>query len=251
MAGLFRRSGGKLVEKAPEPALLEIGDTQVTLAFRRNMRARRLIIRPSRDGRSFIVTMPPRVNRSEAIDFAERSRRWMVSRLRSSPSPIGFAPGARIMFRGSEYTIVHRPVERGSVWRGEADASLNIAGDIVHLPRRLADWLKQEAKRDLTRASLAYSQAMAVTFRRITVRDQSSRWGSCSADGNLSFSWRLVLAPAFVLDYVAAHEVAHLRHMNHGVRYWRLLLSHCPHAKDAETWLRRYGGDLHRYGAQE
>jgi predicted metal-dependent hydrolase len=89
---------------------------------------------------------------------------------------------------------------------------------------------------------------MEVKFHRITVRDQSSRWGSCSSAGSLSYSWRLILAPPFVLDYVAAHEVAHLKHMNHGTRYWRLVLTHCRHAKEAQHWLRRRGGELHRYG---
>jgi len=116
------------------------------------------------------------------------------------------------------------------------------------LKRRLADWLKREARRDLTLASERYAQAMAVSFHRLAIRDQASRWGSCSSDGSLSYSWRLILAPSFVLDYVAAHEVAHLKHMNHGVRFWRLVLTHCPMAPQARLWLRRHGVTLHRFG---
>jgi predicted metal-dependent hydrolase len=128
-------------------------------------------------------------------------------------------------------------------------AVLFTARAIAHLKRRLADWLKREARRDLTIASERHAQAMAVSFRRLAIRDQASRWGSCSSDGSLSYSWRLILAPSFVLDYVAAHEVAHLKHMNHGVRFWRLVLTHCPMAPQARLWLKRHGATLHRFGA--
>jgi predicted metal-dependent hydrolase len=148
--------------------------------------------------------------------------------------------------RGIGHTIVHRPGARGSVWRdGE---TIIVAGDPAHLARRLRDWLKLEARRDLLAASERYAQAMEARFSRLSVRDQSSRWGSCSAGGNLSYSWRLIFAPAFVLDYVAAHEVGHLRHMDHGPRYWRLVLTHCPRAREAQHWLRCHGAGLHRYG---
>jgi predicted metal-dependent hydrolase len=248
VAQLLRRVGKFLAEKTPEPALLEIEGMPVTLTFRRNARARRLIIRPDRDPKSFVVTLPPRASRKEAIDFAERSRQWIGTRLTATPASVPFAAGATIMFRGARHIIAHRPGERGAVWRDEETSSLNVAGDLPHLARRLEDWLKQQARQDLLAASERYAEAMDLKFRRITVRDQSSRWGSCSTDGHLSYSWRLILAPPFVLDYVAAHEVAHLKHMNHGTRYWRLVLTHCPRAKEAQHWLKRHGAELHRYG---
>jgi predicted metal-dependent hydrolase len=248
VAQLLRRLGKVLAEKTPEPALLEIEGTPVTLTFRRNSRARRLIIRPGRDPGSFVVTLPPRASRKEGIDFAERSRRWIGTRLSATPQAVPFAHGAGVMFRGAEHVIAHRPGARGGVWRDEENATINVAGDLRHLPRRLGDWLKQQARQDLLAASERYGEAMALKFRRITMRDQSSRWGSCSADGSLSYSWRLIFAPPFVLDYVAAHEVGHLKHMNHGTRYWRLVLTHCPHAKEAQHWLKRHGAELHRYG---
>jgi predicted metal-dependent hydrolase len=92
---------------------------------------------------------------------------------------------------------------------------------------------------------LRYAAAMGTTVKAISVRDQASRWGSCAADGKLSYSWRLIMAPAFVLDYVAAHEVAHRLEMNHGPRFWRLVLTHCPHTKDAKNWLKAHGRELH------
>jgi predicted metal-dependent hydrolase len=122
-----------------------------------------------------------------------------------------------------------------------------VSGDGAHLARRLVDWLKAQAKRDLLAASESYAVAMGVKFHRLSVRDQKSRWGSCSSDGMLSFSWRLILAPPLVLDYVAAHEVAHLKHMNHSRNFWRLVLTHCPHAGRAKSWLKAHGPELHAY----
>ena len=87
---------------------------------------------------------------------------------------------------------------------------------------------------------------MGVSFRRIIIRDQRSRWGSCSASGELSYSWRLILAPPYVLDYVAAHEVAHLRHLDHSKHFWRLVLTHCRDAGRAKNWLRTHGQEVHR-----
>jgi predicted metal-dependent hydrolase len=115
--------------------------------------------------------------------------------------------------------------------------------------RRLVDWLKAEARRDLLAASSNYGRQMGMRWTRLTVRDTATRWGSCSAAGALSYSWRLVLAPPFVLDYVAAHEVAHLREMNHGRSFWGLVEAHCARAGEARRWLKAHGQGLHRYGA--
>ena len=105
---------------------------------------------------------------------------------------------------------------------------LCIAGDRAHLARRVRDYLKREAKHDLEAASRRYAGELGVTVRRVAVRDQVSRWGSCTAAGVLSFSWRLILAPPYVLDYLAAHEVAHLVEMNHSRRFWRVVARHLP-----------------------
>jgi predicted metal-dependent hydrolase len=120
-----------------------------------------------------------------------------------------------------------------------------VPGGEDHWQRRLTDWLKQEAEKDLRPASQAYAEKMQTRFNKLTVRDQKSRWGSCTADGALSYSWRLILAPPFVLDYVAAHEVAHLKEMNHGPRFWRLVLTHCTRTREAKQWLKTRGHELH------
>ena len=113
---------------------------------------------------------------------------------------------------------------------------------------RVGDFLKREAKRDLEAASRRAAEKLGVSVKRVSVRDQSSRWGSCSSTGVLSYSWRLILAPPFVLEYLAVHEVAHLKEMNHSPRFWRLVKEHCPDTARAKAWLDAHGSDLHRYG---
>lgn len=231
--------------KAIEPAQLAIDGRSLAVTFRRNGKARRLILRLSRDRAGVVVTLPPRVGRNEALEFAKKSTRWISERLKAEPVDRPLRAGGEILIRGEMRRILHSGSRRGPVML--ADDAVVISGDEAHLGRRLADWLKAEAKRDLVAASQFYADAMGVKFHRLSVRDQRSRWGSCSSDGTLSYSWRLILAPPFVLDYVAAHEVAHLKHMNHGRGFWRLVLTHCPNASRAKTWLKHHGGELHAY----
>src|SRR5262249_26151270 len=113
----------------------------------------------------------------------------------------------------------------------------------------VADHLKREAKRDLEEATRRYAQTLGLAVRRVSVRDQSSRWGSCSTTGVLSYSWRLILAPPFVLDYLAAHEGTHLVEMNHSPRLGRPVRGMCPDTRRAKVWLDTHGAGLHRYGA--
>jgi predicted metal-dependent hydrolase len=125
---------------------------------------------------------------------------------------------------------------------------LCVAGNAPHIDRRVGDFLRREAKRELEIASLKFAALLGVAVKRVVVRDQSSRWGSCSTTGVLSFSWRLILAPSTVLNYLAAHEVAHLIEMNHSARFWRVVQRLCPDHGRAKAWLDVHGADLHRYG---
>ena len=123
-----------------------------------------------------------------------------------------------------------------------------VAGEAPHIDRRIDDFLRREAKRELEATSLQFAADLGVRIKRVSVRDQASRWGSCSTAGVLSYSWRLILAPSFVLNYLAAHEVAHLVEMNHSARFWRLVRRLCPEHERAKVWLEVHGSDLHRYG---
>jgi predicted metal-dependent hydrolase len=123
-----------------------------------------------------------------------------------------------------------------------------VPGQPEHVARRVTDFLKREARRDLEAAVERHLVTAKAAARRISIKDTKSRWGSCSANGTLSFSWRLILAPPFVLDYLAAHEVAHLRELNHSHRFWRLTHHLCRRTDEAEAWMKRHGPQLHRYG---
>ena len=161
--------------------------------------------------------MPSRSSLKAAREFAERHAAWIGARLARLPEPVAFEPRAVTPLRGVDHRIVHRPGERGVVWleASERGPLICVSGERPHVARRVTDFLKREARKDLEAAVARHSKQLGVKPRRIVLRDTVSRWGSCSSTGGLNFSWRLILAPPFVLDYLAAHEVAHIVHMNH------------------------------------
>lgn len=217
------------------------------LRIRRNQRARRLILRADPATGGAVVTCPPWVSEAEARAFAARQAGWVRARLAEAPRPLPFADGVEIPLLGQGHRIRHRPDARGGVW--VEDGEIHVSGGGEHLPRRLTDWLKREARRHIIPNVQDSARALGVKPGRITVRDTKSRWGSCAANGNLSFSWRLVLAPAEIIEYVAAHEVAHLIEHNHGPRFWALVDRLVDDVEAHRDWLRREGPALHLVGA--
>ena len=217
--------------------------------------------------------MPLYSSFADADEFLSRHLDWLKERVAGLSEPVPFTHGAIVPLRGFAHRAPLRglgaPARRG-VDRGgrrcarplllgpKARASgcrrlprLHVTGEEEHAPRRLLDWLKRQAHLDLKTRVAAPCQAPRSRRRSASiVRDQTTRWGSCSTSGALSFSWRLVLAPPFVLDYLAAHEVAHLGHMNHGPRFWALVERTMPRHEEARSWLRKHGASLHRYGAE-
>ena len=238
--------------RPPDPQLIEIAfDGAIyPVQLRRHRQARRYTLRVHATDRTVVLTMPLRGSLKEARAFAERNGGWIAARLKRLPEPIPVADGLELPLRDVPHLIVHRPGARGTVWveTGNAMLLLCVAGNRAHLARRVRDFLKREAKRDLEAASRRYAALLGVGVKRIAVRDQSSRWGSCTAGGVLSYSWRLILAPPYVLDYLAAHEVAHLVEMNHSRKFWRLVAGICPEWQRAKGWLNAHGAALHRYG---
>ena len=250
---LQRAQRALLYRRLTEPQTIEIAfDGSVyPVQLRRHRQARRYTLRIQATTREVVLTIPPRGTVREASAFAEKHGGWIAARLGRLPEAAPFTDGALLPLRGVPHRIAHRRGARGTVWTelgGEGEPLLCVAGQAPHLGRRIGDFLRREAKRDLEAATSHYAAALGLNFRRITVRDQSSRWGSCSTNGMLSFSWRLILAPSQVLDYLAAHEVAHLLEMNHSPRFWRLVQRICPHHQNAKAWLDVHGADLHRYG---
>jgi predicted metal-dependent hydrolase len=224
------------------------------VAVKRSATARRMILRVRATSRDVVLTMPTRGSLAAAREFTERHGSWIGARLRRLPRPVLFVPGAVVPLRGVDHVIVYCPGRRGTVWiepHGAGGFALCVAGGLAHVPRRVTDYLKSQARRDLEAAVAHYTRAIDRPARRVTLRDTTSRWGSCSAKGGLNFSWRLILAPSFVLDYLAAHEVAHLVHMNHSARYWKLTRSLCPDTDRAEAWLSAQGSSLYKFGKGE
>jgi len=236
----------------PHTTDLEIDGLSVPVILRRNKRAKRFILKIDRKAREVILTMPSDGSEVEAMDFASSQAHWIKARIEAQPDLVAFVDGAEIPLRGIMHTIDHRRGHRGTVWtpdHGSEDLYvICVAGDERHLARRLRDWLKKQARNDLTHCVDVHARHLGLTPKRITIRDQTTRWGSCSSAGVLSFSWRLILAPSYVLDYVAAHEVAHLAEMNHGPRFWKLVGMRLPDYSCAQKWLKLNGAKLHFYG---
>ena len=240
----------------PSVQLLKVDGIPAPVEIRRHPTARRLTLRVSRTRRAVYLTVPRNTDAREADRFLARSLEWVRERLDGVPDPIPFRHGAVIPFRdvphqvrfvgprpGHPVVSIESPINGGM-------ATITVCGLAEHAPRRLKDWLVAEAARDLDERVTLHAKRLGLRARRITLRDQKSRWGSCSSTGQLSFSWRLVLAPRLVLDYVAAHEVAHLAEMNHGPRFWRLVAKTMPGLEDAKVWLRMRGMELYRYGVE-
>jgi len=226
--------------------VLTLKDRRVLVVYQSDRRARRIILRFDHGHGRIVVVLPKRVSVAQGRRFALLNRGWIRDRLDLLPEPIPFRAGAKIPYLGVMHRIRHRPGERGGVWR-ENDEII-VTGHAEHLGRRLEDWLKREARREIERRAHIKADTLGKRINGITIRDGRSRWGSCSPKGRLSFSWRLIMAPRAVIDYVVAHEVAHLRELNHGPKFWRLTAELTRHVEASRTWLNEHGISLHRYG---
>lgn len=225
---------------------LDVEGRPVAMAIRRNLRARRLYLRVDPADADIELILPRNVAIEEGLRFAREKRDWVAARLAAIPVRQPFADGATIPLLDESLTIRHRPDARGAVRRDGAD--LIVTGAAEHLPRRVRDWLKREAKHVLAARSRDVAARIGRRIAHVRVGDPKSRWGSCSAKGRLAYSWRLILAPSLVLDYVVAHEVAHLVEHNHGRRFWKLVDELATEAETGKAWLRRHGAVLLRYG---
>jgi predicted metal-dependent hydrolase len=241
---------GRKLARTTYRNLMRIGGQPVPLNVRINPRARRIIVKVNPSTGEVAVIAPSARAINGAIDFARTERAWIAERLARIPPAVPFAAGAVLPYRGVDHVIRWTGASRGTVAidHDAAQPTIRVAGGLEFLGRRLEDWYKRQARAQLTRKVEFYAGMLGVKVRRITIRDGASRWGSCSSSGSLSFSWRLVMAPPFVLDYVAAHEVAHLREMNHGPRFWRHVEGMIGDTAAAQAWLREHGSGLHRYG---
>ncbi|MGL5448152.1 MAG: M48 family metallopeptidase, partial [Rhabdaerophilum sp.] len=228
---------------APGPIIVETRQGKQEIAVVVRPAARRMILRIDRRHGGATLTLPRGVARYRAEAFVLSQLGWLEQKLAALPERVLFRDGTIIPFRGAPCRIVHSKPSRGEtrIVQGEDGPLLCVNGTLEALPGRVLRFLKTQAQADLAAASLVYAGKLNVKIGRVTIKDTVSRWGSCSARGDLAFSWRLIFAPPFVLDYLAAHEVAHRLEMNHSVRYWRHVRAVYPDFRAAEEWLNRQG----------
>ena len=218
----------------------------VWIEWRRSARARRVSLRIDPHSGSVVVTLPMRAARNAGMALLMDHAHWVSDRVAALPEALKLVDGAAIPVSGEPHVIRHQPGKCGGAWLEAGE--IHVAGEPAFLRRRVLDLLRKEARVRLGAKALNKSSLIGRTLQRVTVKDTRTRWGSCALDGSLAFSWRLVMAPDFVQDYVVAHEVAHLRHMNHGPRFWALVDQLTEYAPAAMPWLREQGSRLLRVG---
>jgi predicted metal-dependent hydrolase len=237
---------GRRLPARVEDVLLLPGHRPVRLQFVRNRRARRYILRLRPDG-SACVTVPRGGEFEEAKRFARRNAAWLekqLLRLALRPSrPATWPAGTEILFRGEQVRLeIDADGACAQVRFGtEALSVADVNGD---LRPAVEQHLRRLAARELPPRVLELAALHSLPARRVTVRNQRSRWGSCSRRGTISLNWRLVQAPDFVRDYLVLHELAHLREMNHSRRFWREVARLCPDFTKAERWLKQHSSLL-------
>ena len=234
---------GRVREKS---VVMELDGQAVPVTVRRHPRAKRLILRLDDTGAGAVVTVPTYADIADGLDMVRRKSAWLKRQLAKAPKRIAFADGISVPVLDDVHVIRHRPDARRGVWA--EDGHLHVSGNPEHLARRVTDWFRAEARRRIVPLADEKAEALGVKRGRISIRDTRSRWGSCAVGGNLSFSWRLVMAPELVLDYVVAHEVAHIAHHHHGPAFWDAVAGLTPNTEQGRAWLTAFGAGLHVYG---
>jgi predicted metal-dependent hydrolase len=226
--------------------VINIKGKNIPLRLRRDARAQRMILRIDNKVEGAVVTLPLWTSEREALLMVQEKSDWVLTKLDTIPPKISFESGATIPLLGEYYNIFHDPNQKEVVIKSRYE--IRLGGRQEHLARRLGDWLRKEAKIIIQPKAIEMAEKYNWKIGRISVRDTKSRWGSCASSGNLSFCWRLILAPEWVLNYVIAHEVSHLRHMNHGSEFWQTVANFNVRVDEARVWLSKNAEQLHRYG---
>lgn len=227
--------------------VLQLPDgAEIDVLVRRSRRARSILLQVGNLDGAVELVVPYAAGMAEAWKFAQTKTEWLQNRLVGVRRPAPFTDGAGFPFLGREIVIRRLDGRYAPIRRMDDELLVTTTPD--RLPARIQRWLRAQASEQIKWRVAEKADHLGRPFKRISIRDQQTRWGSCSASGNLNFSWRLILAPEHVLDYVVAHEVAHLAEMNHGKRFWAQVADLCDDPGEARAWLRTHGMDLHRYG---
>ena len=226
---------------------VDIEGERVPVRIHRNQRSKRISMRADAVKREIRITMPHYTPTNIALDFVDKKREWIAARLNSVADAAPIAPGGEIAVAGEAHLIE---------WREEwprnihcAEGILRVGGPLSSVEARVLRWLKAEARRVFSTEIAYYCARTKDPVPRLSIGDPRSRWGSCSTRGTISLSWRLIMAPNHVRRSVIAHEVAHIRHMNHSAAFYAWLdLIYEGNRKAADQWLKMHGTALQRVG---
>ncbi|APG63426.1 hypothetical protein LPB140_00650 [Sphingorhabdus lutea] len=215
----------------------------------RNARARNISLRADPVRREIRITMPNYAQTSQALEFVEKKREWLSAKLSLAAKHIPFDHRAIIGICGEEVEIIWDETASRHVTLKEQ--KLYVGGPRDHISPRITRWIKAQARKIFAKDLAHYCQKLGVATPRLSIGDPRSRWGSCSSNGTIRISWRLYFAPRFVQRAVIAHEVAHLRHMDHSKAFYALLdILYEGNRKQADKWLKMHGTGLHMVGRE-
>jgi predicted metal-dependent hydrolase len=259
LRSLFDTAGKKALPafSGPWPDSLHHGEETIPLLWAPSRRCKRVTIRYQIKERCFRIAYPPRCSWSRMAAFLQDKSAWIIAVWTKHPHTQDIKAGMRLPIRGVEMSLCQ--LAKGLPWPGDKltpHASLDEESRTLYLrpPAHTAEWgpfvhkaLQALARRELKLASDKAAEAMDTRYGRLSVRDTISRWGSCSAENNLSYCWRLIMAPPFVLTSVACHEVAHCLYHHHGPDFWALVKAHDPDWQRSKIWLKNHGAGLHRF----
>ena len=217
---------------------------------RTSKRAKRLALRLDPIERVFELVVPSRCSMKSAYKFADQHEDWMAARINDLPTPVPFQHGSTLPLNGSNVEISLKiDPNRKNISVHLSEKKIEVLSPHEDISARVKRWLKKYAKDILEDLSKEKAQLINKQVQSVSVRDTKSRWGSCSSDGSLSYSWRLIFAPPEAIDYVVGHEVAHLVHLDHSKDFWKLCRELSENFVDGQYWMRNHGQELMKYGA--
>ncbi len=222
--------------------MLNVGSPPIPVRLRKNQRARRLTLRVSSVDGAVTLTMPPKTHRRQAQKFLEQQEGWIRQRLATTPKRVVVQAGIEMVLQDEPLTLTPHSGARVVLAPGKL-----MIPQGKHPGTLVEAFLKRRLRVEISDLVARYAMLLGQKHGRISLRDPRSRWGSCASNGGLMFSWRLILAPQKVLEYVVAHEVAHLAEMNHSAAFWQLVEALMPDFDQHRQWLREHGAALHRY----
>ncbi len=209
-------------------------------------RSRRLSLRIDKKDRVAVLTIPKYCSRKKAVSFVESHQDWVLDNLRKIPELKNFQNNDVISLFGKEYRIEHTNI-RGNTRLDKKEQILYISGGEEFLHRRVKDFIKKLALEEFTKRSIKIADKIDKKVHNVCIKDTKSRWASCSTLNNINYSWRLALAPEYVIRYIVAHEVSHLKHQDHSAFFWALVEYLEKDAKRGRDWLTQNGHLLYMY----